>query len=74
VVFIRSVHGRFGEPHLGSLYMVHPKETNFNARTHIFWNNALIFMLLGFFYLSGGSIWVNALPDTLLESNQYSLR
>jgi len=70
VVFIRSVHGRF-EGHLrildilgtedilylGSLRMVHPKGTNFNARTHVLWNNALLFTLLGFLYLSGGSIW-----------------
>jgi len=43
-------------------------------RSHELGNNVFIFMLLGFLYLSGGSVWVNALPDTLLKSNQCSLR
>jgi len=43
-------------------------------RLYELWNNTLIFPRLGFLYLSGGSIWVNALPDTLLKSDQRSLR
>jgi len=88
VVFICSVHERV-EGHLGIACILGMEDILYLGdhrsfvywifsqdelqRSHELWNNAFIFMLLGFLYLSGGSIWVNALPDTLLKSNQPSL-
>jgi len=56
VVFIRIVYGRFGGHHLGSVRMVHPKGTNFNARTNcgitlLYFYALGIFVPIGRFYL-----------------------
>jgi len=82
VVYIRIVYERFGGHgswivgyHLGYHQSSWKSSTFrildlFAGRT----STLLFFTLLKFLYLSGGSIWVNALPDTLLKSNQRSLR
>jgi len=76
VVFIRIVYGRFGGHHLGDhrsfAYRIFSQD-ELQPSLEL-WNNTFIFTLLGFLYLLGGSIWVNAVPDTLLKSNQRSLR